>query len=92
MAQVPFEATIIAPGKANKPLASMPNLNRHPEARGRYNTRVKFEVGAESVRRGLRSASFATSAEVPILQAPEAFPTLSFRLDLTIYRRYNPRT
>jgi hypothetical protein len=27
-----------------------------------------------------------------IPQAPEAFLTLSFRLDLTIYRRYNPRT
>jgi len=30
------------------------------------------------------------STSIP--QAPEAFLTLSFRLDLTIYRRYNPRT
>ena len=32
------------------------------------------------------------SMSAPILQAAEALLTLSFRLDLTIYRRYNPRT
>jgi len=32
------------------------------------------------------------SMSVTILPVPQALLTLSFRLDLPIYRRYNPRT
>jgi len=41
---------------------------------------------------GLHPAGFARLLKAPILQAPEALLALSFRLDLPIYRRYNPRT
>jgi hypothetical protein len=44
-----------------------------------------------SATKGVASARFE-SISARILQAPEALLTLSFRLDLTIYRRYNPRT
>ena len=52
----------------------------------------KIRLAARIPAAGLLSMAFATSRGVPILQAPEALLTLSFRLDLTIYRRYNPRT
>jgi hypothetical protein len=80
MGVVPIEATIIAPGKANKPLASRPHLLAVAERMPEYNTRVKLELGSEQAVADCFWRRFGTGGEVPILQAPEAFPTLSFAL------------
>ena len=65
---------------------------RAPDDVPPYNTRVKSRFGGVDSQRQPAFDELLESRLSPILQAPEAFLTLSFRLDLTIYRRYNPRT
>jgi hypothetical protein len=68
---------MIAPGKANKPLASRLGLELKTDW---YNTRVEFAiVGILPTGERIRPPR-----ETPIPHAPEPLPALPFRLDLTI--------
>src|ERR1700731_4872951 len=68
------------PGKGNKPLASRLTSDRT----FRHIARIKTGIDRPAAGHSLLSTAIASHCRVPIPQAPEPLPTLSFRLDLTI--------
>jgi hypothetical protein len=78
---IPRTPTMIAPGKANKPLASR---RLHIKAWTDHNIRVKLGGGVGRAGREALPAHFAAARKTRIPHAPEALPALPFRLDLTI--------
>jgi hypothetical protein len=78
---IPRTRTMIAPGKANKPLAS---CWLHIKARTGYNIRVKLGGGPGPTGQEAPPALSTAARKTRIPHVPEALPALPFRLDLTI--------
>src|SRR5450759_2880188 len=76
---------IIAPAKANKPLASKPASDRRQGGNLPYYTRVKMVNTPDFAGSSLHLTRFASRRGGLILQAPEALLAPSFRLDLAYY-------